>query len=202
MSSKQIDILPTLRDTQNPNYIQNETDARTIQQEPLEETSTFFVPFLETKIDKISTISLIFGIVATYFIWKKLGLINILNNDRNLAIIYILLISTFVIQIFTSDTTVGGYTMEFNEITNLNQIISVFMGTLILYAVFIKNNNNTERNTLYTAIMINALLIIYISVKNDGNSIRQVKKFKQVGLNIVIFLFMATIYLHMLPSSS
>lgn len=202
MSSKQSVVLPTIRDTQNPNYIANETEARSINQEQLEETTTFFIPYLEIKIDKISTISLIFGIIASYFIWKKLGLINILTNDRNLAIIYILLISSFVIQIFTSDITVGGFTMEINELTNLNQLISVFMGTLILYSVFIKNNNNVERNVLYTTIMINTLLIMYINVQNDGNSIRQIRKFKQVGFNIIIFLFMATIYLHTHPSSS
>lgn len=202
MSSKQSVVLPTIRDTQNPNYIANETEARTINQEQLEETTTFFIPYLEIKIDKISTISLIFGIIASYFIWKKLGLINILTNDRNLAIIYILLISSFVIQIFTSDITVGGFTMEINELTNLNQLISVFMGTLILYSVFIKNNNNVERNVLYTTIMINTLLIMHINVQNDGNSIRQIRKFKQVGFNIIIFLFMATIYLHTHPSSS
>lgn len=202
MSSKQSVVLPTIRDTQNPNYIANETEARSINQEQLEETTTFFIPYLEIKIDKISTISLIFGIIASYFIWKKLGLINILTNDRNLAIIYILLISSFVIQIFTSDITVGGFTMEINELTNLNQLISVFMGTLILYSVFIKNNNNVERNVLYTTIMINTLLIMHINVQNDGNSIRQIRKFKQVGFNIIIFLFMATIYLHTHPSSS
>lgn len=193
------DILPTLRKNDNPNYILNEIQARTFQPDKLEKTKTIYLPLLNIEIDESSLYIFTGGIVITYFIWKYLGLFSLFETNKFVAIIYIVQILLLISQIFTSSAVVATYTNESNYLESINQINSVILGSIILYAVFIRDANSFEYKIIYSSIIINSIFLLYVSIPKDPNNIRQIRKTKQVGLNIVIFLIIITVYFHMNP---
>ena len=193
------DIIPTLR-SDNTDYISSEIQAQVVKTEKLHKAPTLNIPLLEIEVDQSSLMAYIFGIVITYFIWKYLELFSLFERHKFIGIVFITQIVLFIAQIFTSSTKVASYDTESNILLSINQIKSVMLGSIILYAVFSKETNRFEQRLLYTTIIINCIFLVYVSVPRDENYIRQIRKIKQVGLNIVIFLFIIILYIRMLPS--
>lgn len=188
-------LIPTLKRNDNPDHIENEIKALSSDDTPLIKSAVINIPLLNLEVDKISFIIFTISIVAIFVIWKSVGLLGLINEDKFLLVLLVGQVVFFVSQIFTSAKTFGTIARESDHLSNLSQISTVLLGSMVLFVVFRYNFTPIEKKTIITAIILNCSLFIHISVKNSAEQIRILRKIKQSILNITTFLFIAVLYL-------
>lgn len=187
-------ISPTLRQSDNPNFIAGQISA-TSNDIPEIASSVIQLPIIDLTVDKVSFIVLSFTIIALIILWKKLGLFSLIRDTKILLLIFIVQILFFMFQIFSSPASHADVSKETSSLIVVEQLSSVFLGSMVLFIVFSSKIQYINYRIIMVSIIINTLLFIYTSVENTGENMRILRKIKQSGLNISIFLFATACFL-------
>lgn len=194
-------LIPTLKRNYNPDHIEREINALTADDKPLKKASVINIPLLNLDVDKISFTIFTLGIIVIFVIWKSLGLFGLIAKNKFLLVLLVIQVLFFVLQIFISPKEFASVARETERLTIVSQISTVLLGSMVLFVVFKYNFTPIETRTIMTAIILNCVLFIYVSVENSGNQIRIVRKIKQTILNITAFLFIVVLYLSLSDTS-
>jgi hypothetical protein len=172
-----------------------------IDEEELNLKDTDTIQIRNMKFDKTSFIILISAMVIFTIIWAAAGLFGETKKTKGLFVIYIIAMKIFVYQIIYSSTFTGNITYEQSNLVSLEQLGSMFVGSIVVLTVFISNIKPYKLHPktftiLMLCIMLGSLMYVVISFRKTGYNLRIVRKVKQAIFNIVISLFIAIIYLN------
>ena len=189
-----MNVVPTLRTNQNV----LSSDNTIINSIEFEKGDT--VLFFGDDIDKNTLIIISFGICFSFYLWYKTGILTIILHKPILFLIFISMIGFLIFQIFSTSFLSGNITLENSKMIGINQMISTFFGSLIIFLFAVNQfiNSNSKNNINFIAYSLFAVLIfahIHVNVKTTGKYIKFVRQIKETLFNIVIFTSIALVYL-------
>lgn len=156
-----------------------------IQQEELNYQKEPTILLFGNELDANSLYIFSFGIILSIFIWFYFGFFT--GHNKYFLIFLCLL---FLYQITEAGTSAASYSIEDNEIKEVNQSNSILFSSVIILIAF---GNKSLSNEHYKMLIISSLLslavIIYISVKKSSGSKRFIRKVKIAFMTISIFMF-------------
>jgi hypothetical protein len=162
-----------------------------IQEDELKYKSDSTLSFFGTKIDQLTLITFSLGVVLSIFIWVYFGLYNHGYNKYFLFALCIFLI----VQIFTSGTYIGSFSIEDNEVKEVVQLNAVLFSSITILLAFGNGNFTKENNKmLVIALLLSMLSIIYYSVQKNSESKRTIRKLKVAFMTISVFVFMNMLF--------
>lgn len=170
--------------------VKNPTEEETIQ-----EKTNPTLNILNTRLD-IDTIVIGLLIAAIWIIiWRTSGLWNVMKNDILFMIIFIGFLLYVLVNIVTAGVTSGGVVYELNILLTVEQMISILLGSVIVFALFSNNLNSHPKckDTIFRLIMncvvVLSLSSLWVNVITTGRAFRAIRKFKQGSYNIALSLF-------------
>lgn len=178
-------------------YIAEETAVTTDYENPdiFKDTETITIPFVNIKVDKISTYIYIGCIVILILFWKIFDFFEIVKQNNIFILFLIIPILFFILQIIVSDTKIGSEQYESTKMVHIEQISSVFAGSVILFLAL--NKDKKEMMTTNEIIMLVIIISISLtSITNNSNkNQRSIRIFKQGILSLSVILFCTNIYI-------
>lgn len=142
--------------------------------------------------------TIVIGIIISVIwviIWKTSGLWNVMKNDILFMIIFYSFLLYVIINVITAGTTSGGVVYELNILLTVEQMISILLGSVIIFALFSSNLNSHPKckDTIFRLIMncvvVLSLSSLWVNVITTGRAFRAIRKFKQGSYNIALSLF-------------
>jgi len=148
--------------------------------------------------DAVDRDSLVVGtliIVLWVLIWRKSGLYKTLEYNPVFIIIFFGFIAYMLFNVKSSGTTSGGVVYELNILLTVEQMVSILLGTTVVFLLFIKNlpvpdscRSVTFRLSVYIMMMLTAASL-WVNVYTSGRMFRAIRKFKQGMYNIALTLY-------------
>jgi hypothetical protein len=151
------------------------------------------------KLDVDSLIVCFLAIFIWVLVWATSGLFGTLKYDFSFIVIFFTFIIYMFVMCITSGFSAGNVIYELNILLNVEQMIAILYGTMILFALF--NHNlysqlglpDTCKPVVFKLIMNIVLILtlssLWINVFTSGRSFRALRKFKQAVYNISLTLF-------------
>lgn len=158
-------------------------------------TIPMFLLFGE-QVDKDSAIVIYMIIFLWIVLWRVSNLYKTLKYDRIFSIIFFSFIFYMLMNITTSGTTSGGVIYELNILLTVEQMISILLGTVILFTLFEhklpihESCRGIIKRIMFLIIIILTLSSLWVNVITTGRAFRAIRKFKQGVYNIALILFM------------
>jgi hypothetical protein len=149
----------------------------------------------------INTLTVIcIGIILSILLWWYTGLLKMIYKDKVMFFLFLGMIGFFIGQIFLSSSLSGNITLETSKLVSINQIISTFLGSLVIFMYVLNKLTDKKliKNTNFLLFIVIAVLIIghaRVNVKTDGSQIRILRQIKETLFNVTIFTTLAVIYL-------
>jgi hypothetical protein len=136
-------------------------------------------------------------IIIFCLIWKITGLWKALKYDTSFTFIFLFFILYNLIIIKTSGTTSGGIVYEINILLTVEQMISIILGTMILFILFQHNIQPSLHpicREIIEKISISIMILLtigslWVSTYTTGRTFRALRKLKQGIYNVSLTLF-------------
>jgi hypothetical protein len=168
---------------------------KTTESEELHETDNQAVNLFGYNFD-IDTIIIVFVILTIWFlVWKTTGLFDQLFGIFIFKFIFVLFIVYMLSNILTSGTTSGGVVYELNILLTVEQMISILLGTIIMFTLFLPRLGLMDPKLQDITFKINLSIItilasasMWVTVITSGRVFRGVRKFKQGMYNMALIL--------------
>jgi hypothetical protein len=176
---------PTISTPQPPPL--QPTEAETIGENQNPIITLFNIDF---DVDTILVSLLIFFIWVV--IWQASGLWKLLRYNWIFGLVFFLFILYTLTNIVTAGTTSGGVVYELNILLTVEQMISILLGSVILFTLFSKNLPTPEgcNSIVFKLLMSNVVILmissLWVNVITTGRAFRFVRKFKQGVYNITL----------------
>lgn len=145
---------------------------------------------IDLDVDTIIVSLLIFSIWI--IIWQASGLWKVLKYNWVFALVFFLFILYNLTNIITAGTTSGGVVYELNILLTVEQMISILLGSAIVFTLFSKNLPAPEgcSSIIFKLLMSNVVILmissLWVNVITTGRAFRFVRKFKQGVYNIAL----------------
>ena len=146
------------------------------------------------EIDIISFYIIFIAMIFMTIMWYYLGLFS--SNPTN-KIFYSIFMLFFFVQIFQSATLSGSISFEDSKSSDTDQMNATFLSSLVIMIALLNYTYKIDMNTnkkLISVVILSILLHTIVSVKQNGDKIRLIRKIKQYFFNVVIFTSIALIY--------
>jgi hypothetical protein len=155
-------------------------------------------PTLEVFHLKIDTDTLVVGLVVLLvwvLIWKTSGLWPLLFKDTIFAGIFILFFIYVIANVISAGVTSGSVVYELNVLLTVEQMISILLGSIIVFALFSnsipvhENCKGVLTKLTMSSVMVLSVSSLWVNVITTGRAFRAIRKFKQGMYNIALALF-------------
>lgn len=147
-------------------------------------------------IDVDSAIVMLLLIFIWSVIWKTTGLWEVLKYDMTFKFVFYLFVIYSIINMFTSGNSSGSIIYELNILMNVEQMVSILFGTMVMFTLFHHNlqlSDGCKRlvfHIMLSIIIIMTIISLWVNLFNSGRSFRALRKFKQGIYNIALMLFL------------
>jgi len=112
------------------------------------------------------------------------------------SIIMALFAVYIIVAVLSMDPSAGGIVFELNNLTSVEQMISVILGSFVVFfglIFFIPNVSINTRKVLITIACVSLLLLgiisMWVNTIMSGRAFRNLRRFKQAIYNMVLCLF-------------
>lgn len=194
---------PNIPVTHNTNNIPDSAVSPTVpvpEEEPSEigekKNPTLTIGNYDFDID--SCVVMLLLILIWSFIWKTSGLWAMLKYDITFIFLYFFFIIYCVLNMFTSGNTSGSIVYELNILMNVEQMVSILFGTMILFTLFkdrLEIHQGCKKlisHLMMSIVIIMTIISLWVNVFVSGRAFRALRKFKQGVYNISLMLFLIT----------
>lgn len=125
-------------------------------------------------------------------VWYGSGLYKTLKYDWIFSLVFFLFIVYIVTGVISAGTTSGGIVYELNILLTVEQMISILLGSVILFTLFAKNLPAPEGcspivfRLLMSDVVILMIASLWVNVITTGRAFRFIRKLKQGIYNIAL----------------
>lgn len=157
-------------------------------------TIPFFILFGE-HVDMDTAVIAYIVILMWIAIWYFTGLIKSVGKDILFTIIFVIFILYMMLNVKTSGTSSGGVVYELNILLTVEQMVSILLGTMVLFTLFADKLNVHQncriviQKSLLSILIILTFCSLWVNVFTSGRAFRAVRKFKQGVYNVSLMLF-------------
>jgi hypothetical protein len=182
---------PTIYTKEQQVEILNKNEINIDSVEFTEETS---IDILGFKVDLQYFIIIMIIFVIINLLLYQFGIFKKFNNNPLMFFIYLCMVGFFIYKIAAATVFTANIQLEITNLLVTNQLISVFIGSLILLTVFmnyISSTTNMKFNIKHYLYVLCILLVISLnfSVQQiNGNQLRAIRRFKETMLDAIKFL--------------
>jgi len=152
------------------------------------------IDMLGFKVDLQYFIIIAIIFLITNLLLYQFGVFKKLNSNPLMFFTYLGMVGFFVYKIFAATVFTANIQLEITNLLVANQLISVFIGSLVLLIVFMNYISSTTSMKFtikhYVYVLCILLLIsLNLSVQQiKGNQLRAIRRFKETMLDAVKFL--------------
>ena len=146
---------------------------------------------LGLKIDKFSLMMNTILICIVHAILYYLDMLKDIDSNQPLFYMYIFLWFIFFFQIKNASIYSGNVQLELSNVLNINQSISLFLGSLVILICVLKYLKPTIDIQKYLLIIL-LLMLISLSINYeqiDKYRIQNIRYYKEFSLNFIKWLF-------------
>lgn len=139
----------------------------------------------------ISIINLILANVLLY----KFGMFNVMKKYNGVFYLYLVMMLFFLYKLFTASVLSANIQLEITNLLVVNQLISVFIGSVILMIVFMNyiatTSSGIKFNIKHYVYVLCILLAISLNLsvqQVNANQLRGIRRIKETLLDTIKFL--------------
>jgi hypothetical protein len=146
------------------------------------------------KVDLQFFILSIINIILVNFLLYQFGMFEIMKKYNGIFYLYLGMIVYFLYKLFSASVLSANIQLEITNLLIVNQLISVFIGSVILLIVFINylsTSSNLKFNIKHYVYVLCILLAISLNLsvqQIDANQLRGIRRFKELTLDMIKFL--------------
>jgi hypothetical protein len=182
---------PTIYTKDQQNSLLNKNEINIDSIEFTEEESIDILGF-KVDLQYFIILTIIFVISNMFLYW--FGMFKNVNKNLVMLFIYLAMVGFFIYKIFTATVFAANIQLEISNLVQINQTISVFIGSLILLIIFmnyISVTTNMKFNIKHYLYLLCVLLFISLNLnvqQIQGNQVRGIRRFKETMLDSIKFL--------------
>jgi hypothetical protein len=139
-------------------------------------------------------ISVINMIIANFLLYQ-FGMFDLMKKYPAIFYLYLAMIIFFLYKLFTASVLSANIQLEITNLLIINQLISVFIGSVILLIVFMYYISTTSpkfkfnvKHYIYVLCILFAISLNLSVQQVNANQLRGIRRFKELTLDTVKFL--------------
>ena len=146
------------------------------------------------KVDLQYFIISMFIIILVNFLLYYFGIFETMKQYNGVFYLYLVMMIFFLYKLFMASVLSANIQLEITNLLIVNQLISVFIGSMILLIVFmsyIGNSSKFKFNIKYYVYVLCILLAISLNLsvqQVDANELRGIRRLKELSLDMIKFL--------------
>ena len=152
------------------------------------------VDILGKKVDSSSLVINIAIFTCTHLILFYFGMFKSIQENRTMLFLYVCLWSLFLYKTYYASVYRGNIQLELNNLITINQLIAVFIGSMIILMIALKyTGNNSGKNMKLTNYLFIVFMLIVLSFnlnldQIDDAKVKNIRYFKETALDFIKLL--------------
>jgi hypothetical protein len=133
-------------------------------------------------------------IIANFLLYQ-FGMFDLMKKYPAIFYLYLAMIIYFLYKLFMASVLSANIQLEITNLLIINQLISVFIGSVILLIVFMHYISTTSskfkfnlKHYVYVLCILFAISLNLSVQQVDANQLRGIRRFKELTLDTVKFL--------------
>lgn len=148
------------------------------------------------KLDRDSVMIALVNLAAWVGVWGLSGMTRTLGKDYVFTGIFVVYMLYVLANMFSAGSTSGSVVYELNILLTVEQMISILLGSVVLFATFSHTLpihagcKPVVLSLIFSIAGILAASSMWVNLWNSGQAFRAVRKLKQGFYNIALALFL------------